>query len=94
MAITTTVTALSTAAAKVATPANGRVDDPIPVIVQNLDTVITEYIGGSTVTNSGATQGIALLPGQIITMTLMQGDNLYAIAASGTPSICVMLGRQ
>lgn len=94
MAITTTLTALSTTATVICTPATGILTDPIPVLVQNPDAAINIFIGGPAVTNTGATTGIRLTPGQSVPLTLAEGDTLYAIAASATPNVCVMLGRQ
>jgi hypothetical protein len=55
------------------------------VVVQNNSaTAITIYLGGSTVTASGATQGVALTQNSSLTVPAMAGYQcqLYAIAAS------------
>lgn len=94
MAIKTTLSALSTTRAAVFTPTTGSLQDPTPILIQNPDAAINIFLGGPTVTNTGAATGILISPGQIITMSLTNGDILYAIAASGTPNIVVMAGRQ
>lgn len=94
MAITTTLTALSTARAIIFTPTTGTLQDPTPLLIQNADAAINIFIGGPTVTNTGATTGLLLAPGQVIPLSLINGDILYAIAASGTPDVAVIAGRQ
>ena len=59
---------------------------PYRVAIKNVDGAITVYLGGSNVTNTGA-NGYELLFGQTITLDLYIGDELYAVAASGTPNI-------
>lgn len=94
MALITSLTTLATAAASLlCTPTNGRSDDPIPVVVQNQDAAITIYVGGPTVTNTGATTGIKVLAGQSIALRVMNGDSVYAIPASGTPNVVTLTGR-
>lgn len=96
MAIITPVIALNANnPTLIASGANGRIDDPIPVLVQNNDGAIDIFIGGPNVT---AATGIKLphangLPGPL-QFQLRNNDILYAIAASATPNINVMLGRQ
>ena len=55
--------------------------------IQNLDTGIAIYLGSSSVTS--ASYGFYLLPGQVYSVDLLPSDILYAIAASGTPSVAV-----
>ena len=95
MAITTTLTTLATGAATlIASTTKAALTDETPVMVQNQDSAINIYIGGATVTASGATTGIKIQAGQSFPLTLLNSDSLYAIAASGTPNVVVMLGRQ
>ena len=56
--------------------------------IQNLDPVITVYLGSSLVTTSS--YGFALLAGQTYTVDLLASDQLYAIAASGTPNVAIL----
>ncbi len=70
----------------------GNVTDQIPVLILNTDASITIYIGGSNVTSSN---GLPLTAGSSIPLTLINaGDIPYAISASGTPKMAVLLGRQ
>ena len=54
------------------------------IIVQNRDTANSLYIGDSTVTASGATGGIEVMPGGSITLNLGPGVALYAVTDSAT----------
>lgn len=54
------------------------------VIIQNTDTSINAFIGASGVT---AADGIRLEPGQSVTLDKAAAAAVYAVAASGTPSI-------
>lgn len=58
------------------------------VLLRNEDAAIAVFIGGATVTNSGATAGVKL-PAATTSSTLMlaPGDAIYAAAASGTPTV-------
>jgi len=58
------------------------------ISVQNLDPVITVYLGSSLVTTSA--YGFALLAGQTYTIDLLASDQIYAISASGTPNVAVL----
>jgi hypothetical protein len=61
----------------------------LAVSMQNIDSSINIYIGTSTVTSSS--YGFKLIPGGALSLDIMSGDDLYAIAASGTPSVAVIL---
>ena len=54
---------------------------------QNLDASLPIYIGGSGVTTSS--YGYALFAGQVYSADLLASDIIYAISASGTPSVAV-----
>lgn len=70
----------------------GSIQDPLPIIIQNLDATIVIYIGGPTVS---AATGFPLAAGQSIPMSLYGSSEIpYAISASGTPSVAVLVGRQ
>ena len=70
----------------------GTLQDPLPVAIQNIDSAITIYIGGSGVT---AATGYPLLAGQSFPFALYGSSEIpYAISASGTPVIAVLVGRQ
>lgn len=72
------------------TGANG---DELPLVIGNTDAAITMYLGGPTVS---AATGYPLVAGASLALTCMGTDatGLYAIAASGTPVIAVLVGRQ
>jgi len=57
------------------------------ISVQNLDSGITIYLGSSSVTSSS--YGYKLLAGQSFSVDLLASDQLYAIAASGTPNVAI-----
>lgn len=57
------------------------------VTIQNLDAAIDCYLGDSTVTTS---TGLKLSPGGSISLPLSEAVTIYAIAASGTPSVAAM----
>lgn len=69
----------------------GVAGDPLPVLIQNADAAIVIYLGGPTVTEA---TGFPLAAGESVPMSLIGGDIPYAIAASGTPSCSVLVGRQ
>jgi hypothetical protein len=68
---------------------NTEVNRPHRFAIKNVDGAITVYLGGSNVTNAGA-NGYELIAGASIAMDLYAGDELYAVAASGTPSIRIL----
>ena len=57
------------------------------ISVQNLDSGITIYLGSSSVTSSS--YGYKLLAGQSFSVDILASDQLYAIAASGTPNVAI-----
>jgi hypothetical protein len=60
-----------------ATQINGSSSNPIVIHVANNDNTDTMYLGGAAVTTSN---GLALLKQERITITLSQGDRLYAVS--------------
>jgi hypothetical protein len=72
---------------------SGTVQDPLPVLIQNIDASNTVYLGNEDVTTEtgyplGPNLSLALaLVGQIV-------DIPYGIAASGSPKVAVLVGRQ
>jgi hypothetical protein len=69
----------------------GTIQDPLPVIILNLDAAITIYIGGST----AASCLFPLAPGGSLPMALYGSSEIpYALSASGTPLVAVLVGRQ
>ena len=71
----------------------GAIGDELPCIIQNTHASITVYLGGSDVSSSN---GFPLVAGASLPITFLGTDavGLYAIAASATPSVAVLLGRQ
>lgn len=75
--------------------------NPKTVVIQNNDASITIYIGGETRLGAGndlvggnaytlsSANGVKLVAGASITLTLGPRDSVYGIAASGTPSATV-----
>jgi len=63
-------------------------ESKVSLSIQNLDSSIIVYLGSSSVTTSS--YGFALLAGQAYTIDLLASDQLYAIAASGTPNVAVL----
>jgi hypothetical protein len=60
------------------------------ISVQNTDASIVVYLGGSTVTTSS--YGVSLAAGSSITLdSLSPNEKLYAIAASGTPKVAILM---
>jgi hypothetical protein len=57
--------------------------------VHNEDAAIKVFIGGPTVTNSGATAGLGLAnaAAQPVQIPLFIGESVFAAAASGTPLV-------
>lgn len=72
----------------------GSANDPLPVIIKNTDASITVFIGGNQQTLTTG-NGYPLLAGASLPMTLLNsGDIPYALAASGSPKVAVLVGRQ
>jgi hypothetical protein len=69
----------------------GTIQDPLPVLITNLDAVITIYIGGSDVSG---TAGVPLAAGQSLTLSLYGSSEIPYAYATGTPKIAVLVGRQ
>ena len=71
---------------------DGSTTDPVPVTIKNEDGSITIYIGGSDVSS---TKGQSLVAGGSISYNLYGSSEIpYAIAASATPVVSVLCGRQ
>lgn len=92
MAVNARLEALSTTAEEIvpaAALAFTGVNIPYRVAIKNVDAAITVYIGGSNVTSAGA-NGYELLFGEKIAIDLYVTEGLWAVAASGTPSIRIL----
>jgi len=85
MSITSRVESLSTTAEIIETGV------PEGKVVLLRDASADIYLGGSAVT--GASNGFRLATTDVLSITLLQGDVLYAVAASGTPTVAVLVTR-
>jgi hypothetical protein len=83
---TTQVTTSATSASPLAQGVQG------PVVVANHDATNAVFIGPKTVTASGATGGLRVAPGQVVTLPPIW-DDLWGIAAAGTPVVSVAVVR-
>jgi hypothetical protein len=69
----------------------GTVNDPVPIIIENLDASNPIYLGPSNVTSSTGTKVAA---GGSITRNVVGNDSEYAISTGGTVAVAVEVGRQ
>lgn len=60
--------------------------EPLPLLIA-IPTGGTVYLGGSTVTNTGATVGCPIVGPQTITYNAIGGDSLYGAASTGTVTV-------
>lgn len=60
-------------------------------VVMMRDASADIYLGGAGVT--GASNGFKLATTDVLSITLMQGDDLYAVATAATPTVAVMITR-
>jgi len=90
MAIKSEAEALSTSSELLTTATNGHSDAPTGLIIWNDDASITVYVGGSDVSTAN---GMPILAQTYLSMDLMAGDEVYMIAASGTPSVRFLYTR-
>lgn len=57
------------------------------VTIKNEDATIKAFVGGSAVTNSGATAGPSLAAGAERLIEVNPGDDAWVSSASGTPNV-------
>lgn len=69
----------------------GTVNDPVPIIIENLDGTNPVYLGPVGVTSS---TGLKLPAGASITRNVVGNDSEYAISTGGTVAVAVEVGRQ
>ena len=82
-----TVTLGTTAKAIVKVPAgSGKVN----VYISNNDGSNDVFIGASTVTATGATQGFRIVKSTNVSLQVDGGDAIYGISAAGTPAVSVL----
>jgi hypothetical protein len=69
----------------------GTFNDPVPIIIENLDATNPVYLGGSGVTS---TTGTKLIAGASITRNVVGNDSEYAIATGAAVNVSIEVGRQ
>lgn len=71
----------------------GAQGDELPGIIQNTSASVVVYLGGPDVSSSN---GFPLAAGASLPINFLGTDaiDLFAISASDTPSVAVLLGRQ
>lgn len=88
-----TVTTVSGAVAS--TTVSGVVSDPVPMLVKNSPgNTGSVFLGGVNVSATGGSTGYELEPGQGVALQLINTEILYAVAATGSIAVDVLLGRQ
>lgn len=90
MAIKSEANSLSTTRELIYTSNNGHAEAPQGLEVWNNDASITIYVGGEDVTTAN---GRPVRAQSAVTIDLISGDEVYAIAASGTPEIRLLYTR-
>ena len=90
MAIKAEAVATSTSAALIFTSDNGHSEAAQDLVIRNDDGTDTVYIGGVGV---DATDGYPVGPGLTLTIPLMSGDAVYAIASANTPELRLVYNR-
>ena len=90
MAIHTEANALSTTLELIHTATNGHTGAPEGLLIYNADAVITIYVGGADVSTAN---GIPVTALATLALDLISGEKVYAVAASGTPSIRILHTR-
>ena len=70
---------------------NGNGMVPEGIVVFNDDATITVYVGGPTVSTAN---GIPVLAGNSFSIDMVSGERLYAVAASGTPVVRILVAHQ
>jgi len=90
MAIKAEIEALSITAELIYTSTSGHSDSPQGVVILNSDASITVYIGGEDV---DTTDGFPIAAGASVSLDLIVGEAIWAVAASGTPNINMLFNR-
>jgi hypothetical protein len=68
-------------------------NDPLPLLMA-FPATPNIFIGGSGVTNTGAGVGFLVPASYTLAYNVVGGDSLYAVAASGTPAVQLLVLRQ
>jgi hypothetical protein len=90
MSLSHSLVTLSTTAQIISIAAEDEIPyaNELSISVQNTDASIVVYLGGTGVTSSS--YGYKLLPGTVFTADISPNDELYAVAASGTPNVAII----
>lgn len=91
MALVSSINELSTTSELVHTAINGNGQVPEGVLIYNDASVITVFVGGPTVDEDN---GIPIVAGASLSLDMVSGEKLYAISASGTPIIRILVTHQ
>lgn len=82
---------ITVAATATALPTTG-LTDRVNLLIKNPAGGSTIYVGSSTVTASGAAQGIPIAAGEAISLEVRQGVTVYAIVAAATQDVNILEG--
>lgn len=88
--LTTNTETLSTTPEQVIDASSASLNDRTTAVIRNNDAAITIYLGGSDV---DAADGFPLLAAETLVIDLGPDDDLWAVAASGTPTLSILLTR-
>lgn len=69
----------------------GTYNDPVPIVIQNLDAANPVYLGPYNVASNS---GVRIGAGASLTRNIVGNDSEYAISTGGTVSVSVEVGRQ
>jgi hypothetical protein len=83
---------VTTTAAKIVDASHASVRDTTPAIIANQDSTNSVWLGGSGVATSGGSAGYELKAGKSISVSVVAGDDVYAVANT-TVRVDVLRGR-
>lgn len=69
----------------------GTFNDPLRIIIDNLDASNPVYVGDSAVTSG---TGTPIVKGGQLVLEVVGNDSMYAISTGGTVAVSVTVGRQ
>lgn len=87
---TTNTETLSTNAEQIIDASSATLNDRTTAVIKNTDASITVYLGDSGVDSA---DGFPLLGGETLVIELGPDDDVWAVAASGTPAVSILLTR-
>ncbi len=91
MALVSSTNTLSTTAEVIHTAVNGSGHVPEGILIYNDDASIVVYVGGPTVDTSN---GIPIAAGGSLSLDVVSAEQVWAVAASGTPVIRILTSHQ